>query len=165
MLLLAGCGGTKDPTLFIMAKNGLSSDATEALTKSLQAKFGDTKIQVSSSPIYNQQKLIVELAAGGNAVMMLDKDDFVSLLGQGGALSLDDVFDPKLYPEGVLEGTIPGDKDEPDRKETHLYGIPVTKAKLVQSAGINDDKLILFIPANAPDQEAAKQMIKELVES
>lgn len=165
LLLLAGCGGPKAPTIFIMTKNGLPSDASETLATSLQSKFGEKKVEVSSSPIYNQEKLIVELAAGGNAVMLLDKDVFVSLLAEGGALSLDDVFDPKQFPEGVMEGTVLGDNGEQDRKETHLYGIPASKAKLVQSAGLGGDGLMLFIPANAPDKEASKQIIKELVES
>ena len=162
---LTGCGGPDTPTLFVMPQAPLPLPLIDEMQKELQLKLGDTKIAVNSSAVYRLDKLFVELAAGGNAMMLLNKEDFVRLLDQGAALPLDDEFNPDDYKEGVRSGTILGAKNEPDRKETHLYGIPAGKAYMLKQLGITDkDDLFLFVLVNAPDKTIAKRMMKGLVE-
>lgn len=67
LVLLAGCGGRdKDSfSIFIMDK-GDASVIREELAQKLKDKLGEQAptIEISVSPLYNQQKLVVEYAVG-----------------------------------------------------------------------------------------------------
>jgi len=151
---VAGCGGgpKADVPIFIMfPENVAFMDKSEELQASLQQKLGERPtVSVYISPIFNMEKLIVELAAGDNGVFILPKKQFDLFLQEGGFVSLDDVMNKDDFPEGVFNG--------------QLYGVPVHDAKWLKEAGYRGGEMIAFIPARAKKQEEAKQVIKAIAE-
>src|SRR4051812_41431283 len=83
---LSACGGPKaDVPIFIMGDNGIPSDFAQKLEESLKQQIGETPtISLNSSPIFSQEKMIVELAAGGNGIMILPEVQFQGIAQQGG---------------------------------------------------------------------------------
>ncbi|OPH61356.1 hypothetical protein BC351_15600 [Paenibacillus ferrarius] len=162
-LLLAGCGGPKpDVSIFVMGQNGFPSEAAEKLEGSLKSKVGETPtVKLVSSPIFSLEKMIVELAAGGNGIFILAEDQFKSLSNQGGFVSLDEIINPEDYPDGVVEM-----KEEGKPAEKHLYGIPLAGNKWMKEQGFEGKGLVAFIPQNAPKPklEAAKQVLKVIAQ-
>ncbi|MEC0225858.1 type 2 periplasmic-binding domain-containing protein [Paenibacillus alba] len=160
-LLLAGCGGPKpDVSIFVMGQNGFPSEAAEKLEGSLKSKVGETPtVKLVSSPIFSLEKMIVELAAGGNGIFILAEDQFKSLSNQGGFVSLDETIKPEDYPDGVVEM-----KEEGKPTEKHLYGIPLAGNKWMKEQGFEGKGLVAFIPQNAPKLEEAKQVLKVIAQ-
>ena len=75
LTLMTGCGGPKaDVSVFIMGPNGFPSEAAEKMEVSLKAKVGETPtLKLNTSPIFSMEKMIVELAAGGNGILHLGR--------------------------------------------------------------------------------------------
>ncbi|EFM11620.1 hypothetical protein PaecuDRAFT_1226 [Paenibacillus curdlanolyticus YK9] len=164
VVLLTGCGDEADVSVFIMAPNGMPDKVTTDLQAELQPTLGEKTIKVVGSPIYNAQKLLVEYIAGEHAVMALPKSDYEAMIGQGGGVPLEDIFDEKQYSEGVMVGTILKEKNA-EVKEKHLFGIPLKQAGMFKKTGFAPEEMFLIIPTNAPDLALSKQVIKELVHS
>jgi ABC-type glycerol-3-phosphate transport system substrate-binding protein len=158
--LLAGCGGPKaDVPIFMMASQGIPSDIADKLQSSLEAKVGPTPTLVlNSSPIFSLEKMIVEIAAGDNGIIILPNEQFQSIGKQGGYVPLDDLVKAEDYPAGVLEVTNEG------KTEKHLYGIPLEDTKWMKDLGLNGKDLVAFIPQNAKKKEEAKQVLKRIAE-
>lgn len=157
MLLLSGCGGPKqDVSIFVMGPNGFPSDAGAKLETALKSKVGEIPtIKLNTSPIFSLEKMIVELAAGGNGIFILGEEQFKSLSSQGGFVSLDDTIKPEDYPDGVITMT-----EEGQPSEKHLYGIPLSGNKWMKEQGLEGKGLIAFIPQNAPKLNEAKQVLQ-----
>src|SRR5665647_3055263 len=164
-IALSGCGGPKsDVPIFMMGEDGMPSEITQKLEDSLKLKLGETPtITLNSSPIFSMEKMIVELAAGGNGIMILAKTQFDSVAQQGGGIILDSLFDTKEYPEGMAETLVDYKKPE-GAKEKHLYGIPISKSSWMKAVGYNGKEMIAFIHPRAPNLEAAKQVLMVIAE-
>lgn len=157
MLVLAGCGGgpKADVTIFMMGSNGIPSEAGDKLQASLQSEIGESpSVKVLTAPLFSMEKMIVEIAAGGNGILVIPENHFKTMGEQGGYVPLDDVAKAEDFPEGVLEVT------EDGKKETRLYGIPMERTKWFTEFEFNGKDVYAFIPANAPDKEKAKQVMK-----
>lgn len=171
LVLLAGCGGRdKDSfSIFIMDK-GDASVLRDELTQKLKDKLGEQapKIEISVSPLYNQQKLVVEYAAGEHDLFLLPEED-MKLYGQNGSnLPLDDAFDKKAYPRGVFEGGVfqkkQGEEGTDVIQETHLYGIPVEQMKMFRELKYNSKTLFATVPPRTSNKEEAIKVLKALTE-
>lgn len=165
--VLAGCGGPKaDVSIFLMTNGGTAQDTTSKLAQALQAKLGEKPtIAVSGSPIFSMEKLIVEVAAADHSIIIIPEEQFQMLVKQGGTTPLEGAFDASRYPGGVLE--VPADPNKPDAKpEKHLYGVPVSDAKLLRDAGYKGkETLYAFVHPRAPHMEQAIQALKAIVEN
>ncbi|AET59871.1 hypothetical protein HPL003_15615 [Paenibacillus terrae HPL-003] len=173
LVLLAGCGGRdKDSfTIFIMDKQGDASIIRDELAQKLKDKLGEQApaIEIAVSPLYNQQKLVVEYAAGENDLFILPEED-MKLYGQNGSnLPLDDAFDKKTYARGVFEGGVFKEKEQGEKgtdmlKETHLYGIPVEQMKMFKDLKYNSKTLFATVPPRTSNKEEAIKVLKALTE-
>ncbi|MCQ6559639.1 hypothetical protein [Paenibacillus mendelii] len=160
--ILTACGSSADLTVFIMPREHLPDGVSEKVEEKLQKAFGeDKKMAVHGTPMYNDQKMIVELAAGGNGIMILPKEVLENMMAQGAAVQLDQWFKTEDYPEGVMESVV-GDKDS-EKKVTALFALPVEKIPVFKEAGYEEKDMFIFIPANAPDEELSVEVLKEIV--
>ncbi|OCT10614.1 hypothetical protein A8709_22485 [Paenibacillus pectinilyticus] len=157
VLTLTACGGPKpDVSVFIMGPNGFPSEAAEKLETSLKLKVGDTPtVKLNTSPIFSMEKMIVELAAGGNGIFILADEQFKGLSNQAGFVSLDDTINPADYPDGVIEI-----KEEGKEAQKHLYGIPLEGNKWMKEQGYEGKGLVAFVPLNAPKMDEALKVLK-----
>ncbi|MFB9330301.1 hypothetical protein ACFFSY_30520 [Paenibacillus aurantiacus] len=161
--LLAGCGDEPDLTVFIMPKEYINPDAAKKLEDKVQAGFGETKsIAVNASPMYNAQKLVVEIAAAGNGIIVMPKDALQMMIEQGPAVQLDDTFKAADYPDGVMDSMVEGENGEL-KKVKGLFAIPVDQMPAFKAAGYEEKDVVAIIPVNAPDQQLSKQVMKELM--
>ncbi|SDC00569.1 hypothetical protein SAMN02799630_02404 [Paenibacillus sp. UNCCL117] len=171
VLVLAGCGGgpKEDVPIFMMSKTGIPGEVAEKLEKALIAKVGETPtVAISASPMFSMDKMIVEIAAGGNGILIIPGEQFHGMSKQGGFVPLDDVANPADFPDGVLELPVeeegkPADKSNP-KLEKHLYGIPMEHTKWFKELELNGKDLYAFIPQNAKDIEKAKQVLKHIAQ-
>ncbi|MBP1993508.1 hypothetical protein [Paenibacillus eucommiae] len=159
--VLAGCGGPKeDVPIFMMGSQGIPSEVADKLRDSLKEKVGEAPtVALNTSPMFSMEKMVVELAAGGNGIMILGEEQFLGMAPQNGYVALDDVINPEDYPTGILEMT-----DEEGNKEKHLYGIPLEETKWMKELDLNGKGLVAFIPMNAKKQEEAKKVMKIIAE-
>lgn len=158
--VLSGCGGPKeDVPIFMMGPQGFPSEAAQKLESSLKAKVGPAPtIIVHSSPIFSLEKMIIEVAAGENGILIIPQEQYTNLGKQGGYVPLDDVIKPEDYPAGMMEITNEG------KTEKHLYGIPLEETKWMKEQNFNGKGLVAFIPQNAKKQAEAKQVLKIIAE-
>jgi ABC-type glycerol-3-phosphate transport system substrate-binding protein len=160
MLVIAGCGGPKeDLTIFVMGPQGVPAEVGDKLEASLVAKLGPTPtIGLNTSPMFSMEKMIVEIAAGENGIIVLGEEQWKALGNQGGYVSLDDVVNPDEHKDGVLTIT------EEGKSETHVYGIHLVDTKWMKELELNGKGLFAFIPANAKNMELSKQVMKVIAE-
>ncbi|WP_235941349.1 hypothetical protein [Paenibacillus puerhi] len=172
VLILAGCGGgpKADVPIFMMSKTGVPGEVAQKLEAALIEKVGEAPtVSISSSPMFSMEKLIVEIAAGGNGILVVPGEQFEGMSRQGGFVPLDDVASPADFPEGVLELPVEeengkaADKANP-KLEKHLYGIPLEQTKWFTELKLNGKDLYAFIPQNAKDIEKAKQVMKHIAQ-
>ncbi|MDT3425051.1 ABC-type glycerol-3-phosphate transport system substrate-binding protein [Paenibacillus forsythiae] len=167
--VLSGCGG-KDAntvTVFLMGPNGAPDGMAEQLKEKLAASLGqDLKVEFNVSPIYNDQKLLLEYAGAMNDIIILPKQDMLDYGKQGSNVPLDDYFNKSNYADGVFEGGVErksGDEQTELKQETHLYGIPVSSLKLFKDAGYTPEGLFVTIPASARNAERSVQVIRAMM--
>ncbi|GAB6988368.1 type 2 periplasmic-binding domain-containing protein [Paenibacillus pini] len=165
VLLVAGCGQDDDKrTVFMIDEHSDPVQAYKQIEDKMQDKLGTTlKVEVSASPMYNPQKLMVEYAAGGHSIVILPEEDMKNYAKLGGHLPLDKYFDPKKYPDGVFASNEVRDDKTVDTTE-HLYGIPVKQMKLFIDAKYTPEQLYATIPVAAPSVDDAVKMLKALTE-
>jgi ABC-type glycerol-3-phosphate transport system substrate-binding protein len=157
MLALAGCGGGPKPdvAIFMMSSKGIPNEVGDKLQQWLHGKLGETPtVRVLTTPMFSMEKLIVEIAAGDNGVIVVPTEQFKAIGQQGGYVVLDDLAKAEDFPGGVLE------IDENGTKLKHLYGIPLEETKWFKETNLNGKDLIAFIPVNAPNKEKAIQVMK-----
>ncbi|MGG2196304.1 hypothetical protein [Paenibacillus validus] len=166
LMLLAGCGGggTKaDVPIFIMSSTSMPGGAAEKLEAALVSKVGEAPtVAVAVSPMFSLEKMIIEVAAAGNGILVLPGDQFRGLGKQGGYVPLDELAKAEDFPDGVLELPVDGNPD--GKLEKHLFGIPVEKTTWFADLGLSGQDLYAFIPQNAPDIEKAKQVMKHIAQ-
>jgi hypothetical protein len=163
LFVLAGCGGgpKADVPMFMMSSGGITTEAADKLQADLQSKLGETPtVLLMTTPIFSLEKLIVEIAAGENGILIVPMNEFKNIGLQGGYVNLDSVVKREDYPDGVLELPVDGGK-----KETHLYGIPLEKTKWFTEAKFNGKGLVAFVPVNAKNQDKVMQVIKVIAQN
>jgi hypothetical protein len=161
---MAGCGGgpKADVPIFMMAANGVPNEAADKLQADLRAKVGEAPtVSIVTTPIFSMEKLIVEIAAGDNGILIVPTEQFKTIGQQGGYVSLDSVAKAEDFPEGVLELPVDGKEG---KKEKHLYGIPLEKTKWFTEAKLNGKDLVAFVPANAKNQDKVMQVLKTIAQ-
>lgn len=160
LLIIAGCGGPKaDVPIFMMGPQGVPSEAGDKLKTALEAKLGPSPtIAFNTSPIFSMEKMVVEIAAGENGIIIIPEEQFKVLGQQGGYVPLDDVAKPEDYPDGVLEVT------EDGKTVKRLFGIHLESTKWMKELSLNGKGLYAFIPANAKNQDLSKQVLKVIAE-
>ncbi|PYI57513.1 hypothetical protein [Paenibacillus flagellatus] len=148
----AACGGPKaDVSVFMMFPQNSPFNKQDELKTALQAKVGEAPtVDVSVSPMFELQKMIVELAAGDHGVFVLPKEQFDNFKKDDGFVPLDDVLKKEDFPEGVHN-----DK---------LIGIPLKDSKLLKDAGYKGEEVFAFITVRVKEQEKAKQVLKAMAE-
>lgn len=148
---VAACGNKPDVSIFVMFPQHTIFSKQKELTAALQEKMGESPtVQFSISPIFDQQKMIIEMAAGPHGIFALPKAQYEGFLGQDGFVPLDDILDKEQYPEGVYE-----DK---------LIAVPLHETKLLKDAGYTGGEIFAFISERVKDKEKAKQVLKVLAE-
>lgn len=164
LLALTGCGGgpKADVSVFIITQPGPDMEKVEEMEAALQQQLGEKTVDLVVSPIFSMEKLIVEAAAGGHGVFIVNEQPFKAFANQGAFLSLDDTFNPEDYPEGVIEMTV--QEDDTERKVTGLYAIPVDRTEWFKAGGYSGETAYAYVPVNAPDPQSAKQALKAIVE-
>lgn len=169
MALIAGCGGggTKDTVNIFMMLNGVNPDTkvVTGIESQLKEKLGDeAKVEFSTAPIYNIQKLMVEYAAAMNDIVILSKEDVLNYGKSGANQPLDKYFNPDDYPEGVFEGGVArGEKGE-IVQEKHLFAIPLSKLKMFKDAGFAPDDAFLTLAVSADSVDESIKAIKAMME-
>jgi ABC-type glycerol-3-phosphate transport system substrate-binding protein len=158
--MTAGCGGPKsDVPVFMMSKGGWPVDVGPKLEASLRDKVGASPtLEVAISPIYSMEKLFVEIAAGGNGVIVVPAEDYRNFGAQGGYVALEDQFDASQYPDGMLNPT----DDDGQPMGSHLYGIPLDDSKWLADLGVKGKGLIAFVPVTAKHPDLAVQVLKTM---
>ena len=164
--LLTGCGGGSkvDVSIFALPANGIPQEVTDKLEEELTAKFGEEPtIAVTGSPIFDYNKEMVEIAAGGHLIYIFGEDRFRMWAAQGSITNLDDIFDPEQYADGIVEAEVGGDRENPVM-EKHLYGIRLTDSKLLKDAGFAGEEIYGFLVSRADDMSQAIAVLKALAE-
>jgi ABC-type glycerol-3-phosphate transport system substrate-binding protein len=155
VLLLAvttACGGPKaDVSVFIMFPQNSPFNKQDELKNALQAKMGEAPtVAVSISPMFELQKMVVELAAGDHGIFVLPKEQFDGFKKEGGFVPLDDILKKEDFPDGVYDGK--------------LIGVPLKDSKLLKDAGYKGGEVFAFITVRVKDKEKAKQVLKVMAE-
>lgn len=161
MLALSGCGGGPKPdvAVFMMSSKGIPTEVGDKLQQWLLGKVGETPtVKVVTTPVFSMEKLVVEIAAGDNGILVVPTEQFKAIGMQGGYVSLDEIAKAEDFPEGVMEQT------EDGKKETHLYGIPLEHTKWFKELNLNGKDLVAFIPVNAPNKDKAIQVMKHIAQ-
>ncbi|MFC3750086.1 hypothetical protein [Paenibacillus sp. GCM10012306] len=169
MTLIAGCGGnnTKDTVNIFMMLNGVNPDTefVKGFESQLKDKLGEgAKVEFSTAPIYNIQKLMVEYAAAMNDIVILSKEDVLNYGKSGANRPLDEYFNPDDYPEGVFEGGVVKEGTKDIVQEKHLFAIPLSKLKMFKDAGFAPDDAFLTIAVSADSLEQSIAAIKAMME-
>src|SRR5690348_32119 len=114
LCLISACGGpAADVRIFIMSQSGIADESAKQLETTLTEKIGvSPTIEINASPIFNLQKMMVEVAAGGNGILIIPKEQFLSFTHDGGIVSLDGIAKPEDFPDGVFEIPVSGNKKE-----------------------------------------------------
>lgn len=152
MLILSGCSKSKDLKVFIMVDYAMDGKHQDMLQSTLQEAVGEHHpVKVLISPMFNYQKLLVELAAGGNAIMILPEEAFLPIIEQGGAVPLEDVLAEDQYASGIGLDL--------ETEEEHLFGIPLSKSNWFKATGYTGQEAFAFVITNYHDPDAAKEVI------
>lgn len=168
LLVLAGCGGgpKADVVIFMTGPNGIPSEVGDKLQAALQTKLGEAPtVKIQTTPMFSMDKLVVEIAAGDNSIIIVPTEQFKTIGQQGGYLSLDEVAKQEDFPDGVLELPVDSkDKNAAPKKEKHLYGIPLEQTKWFTELKLNGKDLVAFVPANAKNPDKAMQVMKVIAQ-
>jgi len=112
-----------------------------------------------------EQKLTVEIMAGGNDVFIVDMNLYNRLAPFGAFAPLDDRLEElgvDSYDEQLLVAL---QTDDGESAPPRLYGLDVTGSRFLEEQGISGERLIVVMMANAEHPEYALEFIKRLVES
>lgn len=143
----------------------------DELQSKLQEKFGDrVTIEVISSPIYNQQKLLLEYVGRANDLMIMPENDMKSYGREGSHIAIEDALDPKTYSRGYFEGgTYEIDENGEMSKDMvtgdHLFGIPLDEMTIFKELNYPAKNLFATIPVSTSDIALAKEVLKFMTES
>ncbi|NOU91801.1 hypothetical protein GC093_00920 [Paenibacillus sp. LMG 31456] len=167
LFALVGCGGgpKADVPIFMMAQNGVPNEIADKLQADLRTKVGEAPtVTVLTTPIFSMEKLIVEIAAGDNGILIVPMEQYKAIGQQGGYVSLDGIAKAEDFPDGVLELPVDGKDGKEGKKEKHLYGIPLEHTKWFMDLKVNGKDLVAFVPANAKNQDKVMQVLKVIAQ-
>ncbi|MDO7907393.1 hypothetical protein Q5741_13350 [Paenibacillus sp. JX-17] len=171
LLVLAGCGGKEDKIrVFIIDNAGDPSAIQEQLQKKLQDKLGsEPQVEVSTSALYDKQKIFLEYAAKENDIFILPEEDMKMYAQQGSSQPLEDTFDAKAYPEGYFKGGVFSNDDSKANDdgmvmEEHLFAIPVSKMKMFKDLQYAQKGLLATVTISSEHSEDAKKVLKAMTE-
>lgn len=152
LAVASACGGPKaDVSVFMMFPQNSPFNKQDELKKALQAQIGEAPtVVVSISPLFDLQKMILELAVGDHGIFALPAEQFDGFKMQEGLVPLDDILKQEEYPSGVHEGK--------------LVGVPLKDTKLLKDAGYKGQELFAFITERVKNKEKAKQVLQVLAE-
>lgn len=172
MLILTACGKEEDTVfqIFMTDDQGSIAGIEEQLETKLQDKFGDRiTIEVISSPIYNQQKLLLEYVGKENDLMIMPENDMITYGREGSHIALEDTFNPETYQRGFFEGGTyeideNGDMSKDMVTGDHLFGIPIDEMSIFKELNYPAKNLFATIPVSTSDEALAKEILKYMTE-
>lgn len=172
MLILTACGKEEDTAfqIFMTDDQGSIAGIEEQLETKLQDKFGDRiTIEVISSPIYNQQKLLLEYVGKANDLMIMPENDMITYGREGSHIALEDTLNPETYQRGFFEGGTyeideNGDMSKDMVMGDHLFGIPLDEMSIFKELNYPAKNLFATIPVSTSDEALAKEILKYMTE-
>jgi hypothetical protein len=108
-----------------------------------------------------QMKAMVLLAAADVDLFIVDKDSFDRYGKQGAYLSLDPYVDKLGVDKSALKDFVI--KPEDAEKE-ELYGIDISKSKLLKDSNIIGESMVVAIPVKSKHIDTALELIKTLLQ-
>jgi len=161
-LSLTACGQSKF-SFYIMGQNVIPDNIVEQLQKNMPQTIDSIPVEVDVTPMFNQEKLIVEIAAGGHSILILPYKEFELFAEQGGLVPLDSLFDKEKYKDGIITYKDPNSKDQAE--QTHLLGVPMNSTAWFKNSGYTSEKMYAFIPGNTPNVEQSKQILQQIMKN
>ncbi|HPU22116.1 MAG TPA: hypothetical protein PL099_03935 [Thermoclostridium caenicola] len=122
------------------------------------------RLDPQSQSVY-EQKLSVEIMAGNNDVFIVDLNLYKRLAPFGIFVPLDDRLDElgiDSYDEQLLVAL---QTEDGESVSPRLYGVDVTGSRFLDEQGIEGERLIAVIMANAEHADDASEFIKKLAEA
>lgn len=173
IVVLTACGKDDEASfqIFMTDDQGDIAVIEDELQSKLQEKFGDrVSVEVISSPIYNQQKLLLEYVSRSNDIIIMPENDMKTYGRDGSHLALEDTFDQDKYSRGYFEGgTYEVDESGKLSKEMeigdHLFGLSLDEMSLFQELKYPASNLFATIPVSTSDEALAKEVLKFMAES
>ncbi|WP_454190261.1 hypothetical protein [Paenibacillus sp. Marseille-Q7038] len=173
IVILTACGKEDDTAfrIFMTDDQGSIAGIEDELQSKLQEKFGDRiTIEVISSPIYNQQKLLLEYVGRSNDLMIMPENDMKSYGREGSHIAIEDALNPETYSRGYFEGgTYEIDENGEISKDMvtgdHLFGIPLDEMTIFKELNYPAKNLFATIPVSTSDIALAKEVLKFMTES
>lgn len=164
-----------DPDFKMIIAGEISVADTDAVEEALKPLMGVNEPQVQDIPISDEldsslqsvyeEKLSVEVMAGQNDVFILDMNLYKRLAPFGVFVPLNDKLDElgvDNYDEDLLVAV---QTDDGGNSAPAFYGVDVSGSRILKEQGIQGEKLIAAMMANAENPEKALEFIKMLVES
>ncbi|AOZ92080.1 hypothetical protein [Paenibacillus crassostreae] len=166
LMVLAGCGKDNSSVSIFITDDFLDpSEIREPLTQKLQEKLGEEfNIKVSTSPIYNEQKILIEYAAREHEIFILPEDVMKLYAMDGTHVVLDQNFDAEKYPTGVFEAGVLDSNTDDVAMETHLFAIPISEMKVFQDLNYTREVMYATIPVSTDSMEDSIKLLKAMIE-
>ncbi|WDI03815.1 hypothetical protein PUW25_07635 [Paenibacillus urinalis] len=168
--MLSGCGGVDKFSIFMIDNQGNMSVIAEELETKLQEKLGEaTEIEISASPMYSKDKLLVEYAARDHDLIILPEEDMKMYGRDGSNIPLENDFDQEKFSRGVFEGETytrdeNGDLSSDPVVGEHLFGIPLEEMSMFIDLQYAAKNLFATIPISTQDEQMSIEVLKALTE-
>lgn len=155
--------------------SSIFTDNTESLEKELNSiivteEMGNKKVFINTyifgmkdpqMQMATQTKFIANISARELDVLILDKEQFDSLVLQGSMLPLDQVFSEDEL--GKLTDRLLKGKSEEDTNE-QIYGIDITDNEKIKTVMVGDSDIVIGVVSNTLKIEESKKVIKWFLE-
>ncbi|QUH30512.1 hypothetical protein [Vallitalea guaymasensis] len=155
--------------------SSIFADNTEPLEKELNPiivteEMGNKKVFINTyifgmkdpqMQMATQTKFIANISARELDVLILDKEQFDSLVLQGSMLPLDQVFSEDEL--GKLTDRLLKGKSEEDTNE-QIYGIDITDIEKIKTVMVGDSDIVIGVVSNTLKIEESKKVIKWFLE-
>ena len=155
--------------------SSIFADNTESLEKELNPiivteEMGNKKVFINTyifgmkdpqMQMATQTKFIANISARELDVLILDKEQFDSLVLQGSMLPLDQVFSEDEL--GKLTDRLLKGKSEEDTNE-QIYGIDITDNEKIKTVMVGDSDIVIGVVSNTLKIEESKKVIKWFLE-
>ncbi|WP_113674248.1 hypothetical protein [Vallitalea guaymasensis] len=155
--------------------SSIFADNTEPLEKELNPiivteEMGNKKVFINTyifgmkdpqMQMATQTKFIANISARELDVLILDKEQFDSLVLQGSMLPLDQVFSEDEL--GKLTDRLLKGKSEEDTNE-QIYGIDITDNEKIKTVMVGDSDIVIGVVSNTLKIEESKKVIKWFLE-
>ncbi|WP_304943850.1 hypothetical protein [Vallitalea guaymasensis] len=155
--------------------SSIFADNTDPLEKELNPiivteEMGNKKVFINTyifgmkdpqMQMATQTKFIANISARELDVLILDKEQFDSLVLQGSMLPLDQVFSEDEL--GKLTDRLLKGKSEEDTNE-QIYGIDITDNEKIKTVMVGDSDIVIGVVSNTLKIEESKKVIKWFLE-